>query len=93
MTTILVVIFSLVLLSVGIFMCKQPQGLFQLIQSTPQNQKFIKRYSYTLIGLGIIGLISSFFLTKVMALWFIGLVLLLSMVFSLQFSKKMSARL
>lgn len=92
MTTILILIFAIALLSIGFYMLKKPQSLFQLIKTTPQNQKFIFRYSYVLIGLGVIGIIGSFFFTKVLALWFIGIVLILSMFFSFQFSKKMSER-
>lgn len=90
MTTILVLIFSLGLIGIAFLLRKYPTGLLHLISATPQHEQFLKRYSLLLFSLGIVGVLTSFVMTKTFALWFIGISLILSMLFSFQLLKKMS---
>lgn len=91
--TIMIIFFLLfmaaVLFILGIVLLKKTL-FYSLISETDENRRFLQRYGIIFILLGILSMSLSSVNHKMIALFFIAIILLTSALFSIQFSKKMT---
>lgn len=89
MTIFLLIFAAILLLFLGVALLKQNIFL-SLIEETEANQKFLKTYGIIYILLAIISAILVFFSQTLLTLIFIAIMMFVSALFSIQFSRKMS---
>ncbi|MBO0487584.1 hypothetical protein ACQUEF_07060 [Vagococcus fluvialis] len=88
MIQILLLLFSLILVVIGWYFKKHVTDLEVLFSN--HNKQTISHFAYTLCFSGILGIILGIFIpSKVVALFFISFVLIVSAIFSIRLSQKM----
>ncbi|WP_122645792.1 hypothetical protein [Enterococcus mediterraneensis] len=84
------VLFAVVILfCVSYFLLKKQEIFFTLIPKNEENQAYFQTFGLAYGFLGILGIFIAFFNHKIITLFFLALMLLVSAVFSILFSKKM----
>ncbi|EOT30614.1 hypothetical protein [Enterococcus saccharolyticus] len=88
MTIFLLILMAVVLIFLGITLMKQTV-FFSLIENNEKNSRFLKTYGLIYLVLGVISALLATVNQMLFILAFIAVMMLVSALFSIQFSKKM----
>lgn len=88
MTIFLLILMAVVLIFLGITLIKQTV-FFSLIENNEKNSRFLKTYGLIYLVLGVISALLATVNQMLFILAFIAVMMLVSALFSIQFSKKM----
>ena len=88
MTIFLLILMAAVLIFLGITLMKQTV-FFSLIENNEKNSRFLKTYGLIYLVLGVISALLATVNQMLFILAFIAVMMLVSALFSIQFSKKM----
>lgn len=90
MITILLLLAGAMLCFLGYLLIKKQNFFFVLLASnTAKEQTFLTRFGQLYFFTGCVGVILAFFAQRDLALFYLAMMMSLSAVFSIQFSKKM----
>lgn len=89
MLSVLLVLFSILLLAFGFFLIFRQPIFFSLIKESARNQTFLRTYGILFLVLGLVAFGLTFTDHRTILTLWISLILFISATFSVQFSSKM----